>query len=568
MVDTVTICMGMVYFHGTVLEVPGRTILDTYIPIMVLISFFGAAPAQGGGLFGTAKPASSTGFGATAATPFGAPAAAPATGATGFSFGTAANTTAAPAGGLSFGAKPATAPFGTTTQQPASTGFGGFGTTAPTTGVFGSTAAKPATMGFGFGAGAAKPATGIGMFGQPAQQSRFGQPQQPQQPQAVLPEMNTLLKDDSMKPYLEPVKMLAQMIKQENDDLLRVEAKMNEQQPKITQLRDDIVVFTQKVGDIQHKVSSQEPSVNNLRDLTVKDLGSLEYFEYARQPYSNASFESYFVDLCIGFRERMTLYNTRIRELEQEIQSIDSKGTFTGQALLKLMENQSVTFMTLATKVAELNAQMDTAREEWHQLCVRRNKRDMVQERAKEREEERRRAVMTIQAAPRPIDYGLMATRGFSTLVPQQQQAANPTTTAPALPTTTAPTFSGFGTAAPSSAMTPLKPATPGSFTLGTSTTTTNANPVKFGAASQPLGLSLPTTSTFTGSTNSTVGGASAATKPLFGAAAPATTAAPALGSAAAAGAKSSPTISTGFSFGAPAAKPAATTGFSFGNLG
>ncbi|SCZ98789.1 BZ3500_MvSof-1268-A1-R1_Chr3-1g05622 [Microbotryum saponariae] len=153
---------------------------------------FGAAPAQGGGLFGSTTP----GFGA----------AQPATNAFGQSqpqqqggglFGAAGTSAfgqpAQQSGGL----------FGGATSQPAQTG-GLFGSTStagttgglfgqpqqqqqqqqaqPSFGGFGQAAAKPANTGFSFGATSTAPASG-GLFGQTQQQPQqagglFGQPQQ------------------------------------------------------------------------------------------------------------------------------------------------------------------------------------------------------------------------------------------------------------------------------------------------------------------------------------------------------------------------------------------------------
>ncbi|PWZ03425.1 hypothetical protein BCV70DRAFT_154914 [Testicularia cyperi] len=358
----------------------------------------------GGFSFGnTANTATTSQPGASTST------AAPATGG-GFSFGAKPAGTTTGGGGL-FGSTPATQPQQQQQQQP---GLGG--------GLFGAShnTAGTSTGGFGGGFGAAKPAGGLfgapaststgGLFGQPQQQSQQQQQQQQQQqpqqssfggfgsfqqqPQQQQHQQQQQQQHQQQQQFQSPFFRFGYYQKERFNDLPEDAKKLLEELDRHVsaqiQVRDEL--RTKDFGGEIRKCAAEwqeldsalkslsatlESDLNQARDVverlekdradnvTLWSIGT-----NAKEGRSDGSafvdwLQKYFVNLADEYRDRIARYRNTIETIERHLQSLESRETYTPQAISDVIHAQHASFMALAAQVAALHSDIDGLKKDY-----------------------------------------------------------------------------------------------------------------------------------------------------------------------------------------------------------
>ncbi|KAG7377030.1 hypothetical protein PHYPSEUDO_012259 [Phytophthora pseudosyringae] len=463
-----------------------------------------AAPAASSGFgFGAAPSApSGFGFGATSAAPTAAPSA--------FSFG--GNTAAAPAAssGFGFGAKPASAPstgfgfgggasaapslFGTAGTA-ASTGFGGFGTTAPQ---------QPATGfgGFGFGASAAQPAAAASQPVGPPITLETAFEALPDDVKKNMTQFHAFLKtQDQSDAFLKTVsprqmEMLRENMARLEQDVLARRNRQDRQTAAVQHVRQD-------VRQLLHQVDAATLS---RRSLDSSNGGTPNVYHVMRRVEMPSP---YYWELLDHYEQKMAAIKAQIEDVEAQFKPLydgrggAANGSATGAPapaqLQQILLAQNAALMQAAARVAEVHEKA----EEMRQLFLAKMQEDLTRhgeknpaafqnpfdKRKKSSEADKRQAIDKIR---------------FRTSVAPTIVTPQPAAAAPAAATS----GFGFGTAVP--AATATAPAS--GFGFGSTAASAPAKTVSFNLTSTTANsMAPPATSTSITATPLTTGSTAAA---------------------------------------------------------
>ncbi|KAJ7285259.1 hypothetical protein C8J57DRAFT_1709502 [Mycena rebaudengoi] len=352
-------------------------------------------PAAGGGLFGGQQhnqqaPAAGGLFG-------GQQQAAPVAG--GLFSGQQQNQQAAPAGGLFGNQQPAGGGlFGSTTQQPAASGSGLFGSNPlfgapkpmvqPTLGLFGGNNQQQQQQQSGslWGANNSTNTNQGGLFSlNNNSNSMFGaKPQQQQQPLGMQSAQgpppftkSTKFNDlpDAMKKTLEEIDSHIQGRIQISKELHQ--RKLGEEATKgqdmIRTVHKELINTTTAIRNDLHFTRD----LKSKADVAVQDtIVATRLIDGFRNPHANAAYLKdhagfpleFFTRVTTQMRERLAWYKSTIEQIERKLSSSAGSSQYTPQGIHATLQAQHETFLALAAKTAAADAQLQRIKQLYTQL--------------------------------------------------------------------------------------------------------------------------------------------------------------------------------------------------------
>lgn len=99
----------------------------------------------------------------------------------------------------------------------------------------------------------------------------------------------------------------------------------------------------------------------------------------AKDPRSDGSsfvewLQTFFSDLAIEYRDRIARYSSTVETIQHHLQSLNSRETYTPQAISDAIHAQHESFMTLAGQVAALHAEVEALKKDYAKWYKRVNR--------------------------------------------------------------------------------------------------------------------------------------------------------------------------------------------------